>query len=226
MKNRALYIIAMSISLLISYGAFYVVSGNYPNMIETAKGTVCAFISFTACEFLIWRFGLHFDFPFVTKRISRIMFDVLIFIRLFSVYPIMNGYEIVTVIFYLLMSIIPLIIIFKTEKKQAAETSKQGVAPVLIITSICLAFNFFINLPSFFSTIATDIHTHYLFVFVIPTIFGMMINTLCADHYIKDKQNGGSPLLTAVSLFITTTPPIFSLTLFIAFVVLIGSLFQ
>jgi hypothetical protein len=214
MKNRILYIIAMSISLLISYGAFYVVSGNYPDMIETIKGTACAAISFAACEFLIWRLGLHFDFPFVTKRISRIMFDVLIFIRLFSIFPIMNGYGIMTVIFYPLMSFILLIIIFKTEKKQAAETPKQVIVPVLIITSLCLVSDFFMNIPIYFSLAFTDTNIHYLFAIAVPNILGIIINIKIADWYINKYRNGGSPLLTAVSLFIATTPPIFALTLF------------
>jgi hypothetical protein len=232
MLKRTLYIFAMSITLLLSYGVYCImsdyaannsasfVSGYNHDIIDTAKGVACTFTLFAACEFLIQLAGLSLDFPFVTKRISRIMFDILIFLRFISVFPIIDfNVDDVAIIYYNLFSLIPLIIILITEKKQAGETPKQGVMPVLIISVLYIVSSLITGSPNAF--IVFDANINYDLRLIVTMIIGIIVNLIIADAYIKNKQNGGSPLLTAVSLFIVTTPPIFILMLFLLIVFLL-----
>jgi hypothetical protein len=228
MKNRILYIASMSITLLLAYVVYhfmfgYMTSGVYYLFSATDKAIMCAFIAFAPCEFLIQIFGLHLDFPFVTKRISRIMFDILIFLRFISVFPLLdysNNYEII--ILYNFLSLIPLIIIFITEKKQAGKPPIQGIAPFLIITALCLVSDFIISMSNMFYMSISHLYFDDLFVITVPTILGIFINLIIADWFINKYQNYASPLLTSVSLFIATTPPM----LMFSFIVLFPSLFE
>jgi hypothetical protein len=219
MIKRVLYIVAMSITLLLSYGVFYYVSDHMANRVRymfsaTDIAIVCVFILFAACEFLIQITGLSLNFPFVTKRISRIMFDILIFFRFFSCFPMIEySVDTVAIILCNLLSLIPIIIIFITEKKQAGETPKQGIIPVLIITFLYIVSSLITSFPNVFIVYDADIN--YELRLIVTMIIGIIVNLIIADWYIKSKRNGGSPLLTAVSLFIVTTPPIFILGLFI-----------
>jgi hypothetical protein len=133
MKNRVFYIVAMSITLLLSYGVFYFMS-------ETNLAAVWAVFCFAVCEFFIQLSNLSFGFPFVKKRISKVMFDIVIFSRLFSVFDLygMNISDIEKAVFYVLMTLIPIIFIFIEEKKSTDETPKQGFAPVLVISALFL----------------------------------------------------------------------------------------
>jgi hypothetical protein len=216
MKNRVLYIVAMSISLLLSYGVYYLMLVRAivnPRIIYTSQSTACAFITFAACEYTIGRLGLHFDFPFVTKRISRIMFDILIFLRFISVFPITHyDDDGKTIILYNLLSLIPLIIIFITEKKQAGDTPNQGFATASIVTILYIVSSVFINFPN--TIIVFDVNINYDLILIVTTIIGIIVNLLISYVIVKNERNGGSPLLTAVSLFIATTPAIFTLLLF------------
>jgi hypothetical protein len=215
MKNRIIYIVAMSISLLLSYGV-------YSFMSETNLAAAWAVLCFAVCEFFIQFAGFHFDFPFITKRLSKIMFDIVIFSRVFSFTPMINGLflgNLELFLTYYLLAIIPLIIIFIAEKRSAGETAKQGFSSALIVSALFL-------MTSFMSIVVTFLFADRIYdsptVLVAATLINIIINLIMTADYIKNKRNGGSPLLTAVSLFITTTPPVFSLTLFIAFVWFIG----
>jgi predicted neutral ceramidase superfamily lipid hydrolase len=180
---------------------------------EADKAIMSMIILFAVCELLIQLAGLHFNFPFITKRISKIMFDIVIFSRFISIFPLIHyKLDFDSAILYNLFCLIPLIIIFITEKKAAEETPKQGIVPFLIIMTLYIAASVLTNYPN--TIMVTDINIDYERLLINTTIIGIVVNLIISAVYIKHKRNGGSPLLTAVSLFIVTTPPIFTIILF------------
>jgi hypothetical protein len=77
-------------------------------------------------------------------------------------------------------------------------------------------------MTSFISIVVTILFLVHIFdspiVLVAITLIYIIVNLIITAEFMMHKKDGGSPLLTAVSLFIVTIPPIVTLFLFFMFV--------